>query len=55
MYEEMKTRSTDKRVLPAFEKTVGIKDYGGNVIKGINTWALSILRYSAAFTGQRKS
>ena len=47
MYEEIKTRLT--RVLPAFEKTVEIKDYGSNVVKGIDTWAVSILRYSAAF------
>ena len=27
---------------------------GGNVIKGINTWAVSILRYSAAFIDWNK-
>ena len=30
-------------------KVLGTKLNGGNIIKGINTWAVSLLRYSAAF------
>ena len=28
---------------------------GGNLVCGVNTWALSLLRYSAAFVSWRKS
>ena len=30
-------------------KVLEAKLNGGNIIKGINTWAVSLLRYSAAF------
>ena len=28
---------------------------GGNLVRRVNTWAVSLLRYSAAFVGWRKS
>ena len=28
---------------------------GGNLVRGVNTWAVSLLRYSAAFVSWRKS
>ena len=28
---------------------------GGNLVGGVNTWAVSLLRYSAAFVSRRKS
>ena len=34
-----------RRVPKVLETTLN----GGNIIKGINTWAVSLLRYSAAF------
>ena len=32
-----------------------LKFNGGNLVRGVNTWAVSLLRYSAAFVSQRKS
>ena len=28
---------------------------GGNLVRGVNTWAVSLLRYSGAFVSWRKS
>ena len=28
---------------------------GGNLVRGVNTWAISLLRYSTAFVSWRKS
>ena len=28
---------------------------GGNLVRGVDTWAISLLRYSAAFISWRKS
>ena len=28
---------------------------GGNLVRGVNTWAVSLIRYSAAFVSWRKS
>ena len=28
---------------------------GGNLVRGVNTWAVSLLRYSAGFVSWRKS
>ena len=32
-----------------------LKFNGGNLVRGVNTWAVSLLRYSAAFVSWRKS
>ena len=36
-------------------KVLKSKLNGGNLVCGVNTWAVSLLRYSAAFVGWRKS
>ena len=48
MYKEMKTILT-KEYFRRLRKLLKSKLNGGHVIKGINTWAVSILKYSAAF------
>ena len=48
MFEDMKTKLS-KEYFRQLRKLLKSKLNGGNVIKGINTWAVSILRYSAAF------
>ena len=47
MYEEMKTSLTKEYF--RLRKLLKSKLNGGHVIKGINTWAVSIPKYSAAF------
>ena len=36
-------------------KVLKSKLSGGNLVRGVNTWALSLLRYSAVFVSWRKS
>ena len=36
-------------------KVLKSKQNGGNLVRGVNTWAVSFLRYSAAFVSWRKS
>ena len=36
-------------------KVLKSKLNGGNLVRGVNTWAISLLRYSAAFVSWRKS
>ena len=36
-------------------KVLKSKLNGGNLVRGVNTWAVSLLRYSAAFVSWRKS
>ena len=36
-------------------KVLKSKLNGGNLVRGVNTWAVSLLRYSAAFGSWRKS
>ena len=36
-------------------KVLKSKLNGGNLVRGVNTWAVSPLRYSAAFVSCRKS
>ena len=48
MYEEMKSSLTKKYFRP-LRKLLKSQLNDGNAIKEINTWAVSILRYSAAF------
>ena len=36
-------------------KVLQSKLNGGNLVHGINTWAVSLLRYAAAFASWRKS
>ena len=53
IYEEMKTRLT-KEYFQRLRKLLKSKLNGGKVIKGIISWAGSIVRYSAAFIDWRK-
>ena len=46
--EEMKKKLT-KEYFRRERKLLQSKIYGGNIICGINTWAVSVLRYSASF------
>ena len=53
-HEEMKetvTKEYERRV----RKILETKLNGGNLVKAINTWAIPLLRYSAAFLDWRKS
>ena len=36
-------------------KVLNSKLSGGNLVRGVNAWAVSLLRYSAAFVSWRKS
>ena len=47
-YTEMKKKVADK-YLRILRKILGSKLNGGNIIKGLNTWTVSLLRYSEAF------
>ena len=38
-----------------FKKVLKSKMNGGNLVYGVNTWAVSLLRHSAAFVSWRKS
>ena len=44
-----------KEDIRRLRKLLNSKLNGGNLVCGVNTWAVFILRYSAAFVGWRKS
>ena len=50
--ENMKLRVSNIRRI---RKVLKSKLNGGNLVCGVNTWAVSLLRYSAAFVSWRKS
>ena len=52
--EEMKL-NVSKEYIRRLRKVLKSKLNGGNLVGGINTWAVSLLRYSAAFVSRRKS
>ena len=52
--EKMKLNVT-KEYIRRIRKVLKAKLNGGNLVSGINTWARSVLRYSAAFIGWSKS
>ena len=43
-----------KEYFRRLKKVLKSKFNGGNLVQGVNTWAVSILRYSAAFMSWRK-
>ena len=43
-----------KEYFRGLKKVLKSKLNGGNLVQGVNTWAVSILRYSAAFISWRK-
>ena len=51
--EEMKLK-VSKEYLRWLEKVLKSKLNGGDFVQGVNTWAVSLLRYSAAFISWRK-
>ena len=44
-----------KEYIRRLRKVLKSKLNGGNLVHGVNTWAVSLLRYSAAFVSWRKS
>jgi len=51
--EEMKLK-VSKEYFRRLRKVLKSKLNGGNLVQGVNTWAVSLLRYSAAFLSWRK-
>ena len=51
--EEMKLK-VSKEYFRRLKKVLKSKLNGGNLVQGVNTWAVSLLRYSAAFISWRK-
>ena len=52
--EEMMKLNVPKEYITRLRKVLNSKLNGGNVVCGVNTWAVSLLRYSAAFVSWRK-
>ena len=53
--EEKMKLNVLKEYIRRLRKVLRPKLNGGNLVRGVNTWAVSLLRYSAAFVGWRKS
>ena len=51
--EEMNLK-VSKEYFRRLKKVLKSKLNGGNLVQGVNTWAVSLLRYSAAFISWRK-
>ena len=47
--------NVSKEYIRRLRKVLKSKLNGGNLVRGVNTWALSLIRYSAAFVSWRKS
>ena len=47
--------NVSKEYIRRIKKVLKSKLIGGNLVCGVNTWAVSLLRYSAAFVSWRKS
>ena len=47
--------NVSKEYIRRIRKVLKLKLNGGNSVHGVNTWAVSLLRYSAAFVSWRKS
>ena len=52
--EEMKLK-VSKEYFRRLKKVLKSKLNGGNLVQGVNTWAVPLLRYSAAFISWGKS
>ena len=52
--EKMKF-NVSKEYIRRLRKVLKSKLIGGNLVRGVNTWAVSLIRYSAAFFSWRKS
>ena len=53
--EEKMKLNVSKEYIRRIRKVLKSKLNGGNLVNGVNTWAVSLLRYSAAFVSWRKS
>ena len=53
--EEKLKLNVSKEYIRRIRKVLKSKLNGGNLVRGVNTWAVSLLRYSAAFVSWRKS
>ena len=53
--EEKMKLNVSKEYIRRIRKVLNSKLNGGNLVRGVNTWAVSLLRYSAAFVSWRKS
>ena len=53
--EENMKLNVSKEYIRRIRKILKSKLNGGNLVHGVNTWAVSLLRYSAAFVSWRKS
>ena len=53
--EEKMKLIASKEYIRRLRKVLTSKLNGGNLVGGVNTWAVSLLRYSAAFVSWRKS
>ena len=47
--------NVSKEYIRRLRKVLKSKLNGGNLVRGVNTWAVSLIRYSAAFVNWRKS
>ena len=47
--------NVSKEYIRRFRKVFKSKLNGGNLVHGVNTWAVSLLRYSAVFASWRES
>ena len=53
--EEKMKLIVSKKYIRRLRKVLKSKLNGGDLVRGVNTWAVSLLRYSAAFVSWRKS
>ena len=53
--EEKMKSNVSKEYIRRIRQVLKSKLNGGNLVHGVNTWAVSLLRYSAAFVSWRKS
>ena len=53
--EEKMKLNVSKEYIRRIRKVLKSKLNGGNLVHEVNTWAVSLLRYSAAFISSRKS
>ena len=53
--EEKMKLNVSKEYIRRLRKVLKSKINGKNLVRGVNTWAVSLLRYSAAFVSWRKS
>ena len=55
LLEERMKLNVSKEYIRRLRKVLKSKLNGGNLVHGVNTWAVSLLRYSAPFVSWRKS